>query len=241
MVMMKRVIIAVLSLCFVAVIIYSGYRIWDINADYAHEKRIHEIVLEYKPGEPEYLAEEVIVNQSVIDLQALYPDAVGWLTIPNTKIDYPFVWYTDNEYYLRRDIDGNYAYAGTLFVDCVCEKDLSSQNTIIYGHHMNNESMFGSLNYFNDKAFFDQNQSGTIFLPHDILSLEIFAYMIVEPLDNEIYNTVPGDGFSDYVKQNARHYRDIGLSRSDRIVTLSTCAYEFNNARMVLLARVSGK
>jgi len=187
----------------------------------------------YKP------APEETVNQGVIDLQAKYPDVVGWLTVPGTKIDYPFVWYEDNDYYLRRDLNGDHATAGTLFMDYRCEKDFSSPNTIIYGHHMKNGSMFGTLKAFAGKEFFDAHTQGTVYLPRETLTLEFFAYLVVKHTDSEIYSAQPGEGYLDYVRQNARQYRDIGLTGGDKIVTLSTCSYEFQNARMVLLARVN--
>jgi len=228
---MKKIVCIVLALVFIAVIGYSTYQIWGIRADYKEEADLHSAVLEYKPQE------DGPVNQSVIDLQAKYPDTMGWLTIPNTKIDYPFVQAGDNDYYLRRDINGEYALAGTLFLDYRCPPDFSARNTIIYGHHMKNGSMFGTIKSFNDKAFFDANRHGTIYLPYETLALEFFAYLVIDPAtETEIYSPVPGDDYLDYIKQNARHYREIQLTDSARVVTLSTCAYEFDDARMVLLA-----
>jgi len=63
--------------------------------------------------------------------------------------------------------------------------------------------------------------------------------MVINPgIEKEIYNASLSDTYFDYVKQNARHFRDVELTESGRIVTLSTCAYEFDNARMVLLGKV---
>jgi len=208
--------------------LYSGWRVWQAYGDYQAEAEMHAAVMEFKP------VEDDIVNQGVIDLKVKYPDIVGWLTVPGTKIDYPFVQTEDNDRYLRGDLDCNYALAGTLFMDCRCAPDFTSQNTIIYGHHMKNGSMFGTLKAFADKEFFDKNQSGTIFLPRQNLKLEFFAYMVVKSTDQEIYSTELN---LDYVMQNARQYREIGLTGEDRFVSLSTCSYEFDNARMVLIAR----
>ena len=230
---MKRILLSLLALCFAALMAYSGYRLWLAYGDYRAEADMHGSVMEYKPQDDE------IVNQSVIGLQAKYPDVVGWLTVPNTNIDYPFVWYEDNDYYLRRDLNGDYALAGTLFMDFRCQKDFTSPNTIIYGHHMKNGSMFGTLKSFADKAFFEENRHGAIYLPYETLTLEFFAYMVVKHTDAEIYSVEPSDGFLEYVRQNARQYRDIGLTDADQIITLSTCSYEFTNARMILLARVA--
>jgi sortase B len=102
---------------------------------------------------------------------------------------------------------------------------------------MKNGSMFGTLKSFADKDFFETNRYGTIYLPDATLTLEFFAYMVVKSTDTEIYSISPSESYFDYIRQNARQYRDIGLTDSDRIVTLSTCAYEFDNARMVLLAK----
>jgi len=213
-------------------IAYGGYRIWGIQADYREEEQLHGAVTEYKPQPT-----DETINQSVINLRAKYPDAIGWMTVPGTNIDYPFVQSKDNDFYLRRDINGNYAVAGTIFMDHRCEKGFASRNTILYGHHMKNGSMFGTLKSFADKAFFDENKQSTIYLPYETLTLEFFAYLVIDPTtETNIYNTELNGSYFDYVKQNARHYRDIDLSDDDRIVTLSTCAYEFENARMVLLA-----
>jgi len=231
--MLRKKIRGVLVIVFIAVICYSGYRIWDIQASYKQEEAMHSAVLEYKPRQDD------IANQNVIDLKAEYPDAVGWLTVPNTRIDYPFVQSKDNGYYLRRNINGSYAVAGTLFLDYRCSQEFTSQNIIIYGHHMKNGSMFGTMKSFNDKAFFETNRQGTVYLPDKTLALEFFAYLVINPnTEKEIYNVVLSDTYHDYVRKNARHYRDTALKEGDRIVTLSTCAYEFENARMVLLAKV---
>ena len=227
---MKRFLLSVLALGFAALMAYSGWRAWNAYGDYRAEAEMHGSVMEYKPRDDE------TVNQSIIDLQAEYPGVVGWLTVPGTKIDYPFVWYEDNDYYLRRDLNGEYAVAGTLFMDFRCGKDFTSQNTIIYGHHMKNGSMFGTLKAFADKDFFDANRHGTIYLPQETLTLEFFAYMVVKSTNEKIYGI---EYNPEYIRQNARQFRDIGLSAGDKIVTLSTCSYEFDNARMVLLARIA--
>jgi len=231
---LKAAVCVFFALCFVGLGLYSAYRLWLIQADYKKEALMHGAVMEYRPAGDEPF------NQKVIDLQDKYPDAAGWLAIPNTNIDYPFVQSGDNSYYLRRDINGDYAQAGTLFLDFRCDRGFASQNTIIYGHHMKNGSMFGTLKAFDSKEFFDGNRYGTIFLPYETLTLEFFAYMVIDPnTEKELYSVELSDSYYDYVRQNARHYRNIALAGDGRVVTLSTCAYEFENARMVLLAKIT--
>ena len=257
---LKTLLIVSLALCFAGVILYSADQIQGIQADYDEEAEVHALLMRFSPNyvqqpakthEAEHEAghtltteqtadaDEAIVNQSVADLQKEYLCAIGWLTVPNTKIDYPFAQYCDNSHYLYYDINGKKAAAGTIFVDCRCGKNFTSQNTILYGHHMKNGSMFGTLKYFGNKAFFDENRYATICLANATLTLEFFAYMIVNPdTEREIFNVELNDTYFDYVRQNARRYRDVGLTGGDMVVTLSTCAYEFDDARMALLARV---
>ena len=237
----KTIFFTIFALGFFTIIVYSGFQIWKIDSVYQNEDKIREKFLQYKPGEetPPPAPEQKIVNQSIIDLQSLHPDAAGWLEIPGTAVDYPFVKYHDNDYYLHRNLDGEEAAAGTIFMDYRCERDFSSQNTILYGHHMKNKSMFGSLESFGDPLFFGKNQTGTIYLPNDTLELEIFAYLVINPdTERELYNINLSENYVEYVQTKARRYVEIDLTQDDRIVTLSSCAYEFKGARMVLLAKI---
>jgi len=184
-----------------------------------------------RPDEP-----PIIVNQNIVDMQNdVNADIVGWLTIPNTLIDYPFVIAADNDFYLRRNIYKQQATAGSIFMDYRCAKDFTDFNTVIYGHNMKNRSMFGDLRLFADPDFFESSTSATLFAKNNTYTLEIFAYMVVRFDDKMIYNpSASKEDFFEYVKQHARRYRE--PTRTESIVTLSTCAYDYDGARMILLA-----
>ena len=184
------------------------------------------------------------VNQSIISLKARNEDAVGWVSIHDTNVDYPFVQTEDNRYYLHRDFDKKEAAAGTLFLDFRNHPRLLHFNNYIYGHSMKNGSMFGSLRQFEKKDYFDAHPDATVTLLADTYSAEVFAYMVVTSDNEMIYQThdmLPRlrQEYFDYVKQYARNYREIDLDVGDSILTLSTCAYEFNDARVVLLMRLN--
>ncbi|MCL2562612.1 MAG: class B sortase [Oscillospiraceae bacterium] len=252
---MKRLLILLSVFALLGVIGYSGYRLQDINQNTAQEAELHRWLMQFHPmlqaspsdePAPALLAERAPVpqvNQSILDLQAEFPDAVGWLTIPNTEVDYPFVQGTDNDYYLRRDLHQQRASAGTVFMDYRNNSGFSDFHTLIYGHHMRSGSMFAALQKFDDQAFFEANPTGTIFLTNATYEIEFMAFAVIRPNDAMIYDpliTTAEDkiAFLGYVRDIARHYRDIGTAENDRIVTLSTCNYEFNNARMVLIGRI---
>ncbi|MCL1835494.1 MAG: sortase [Oscillospiraceae bacterium] len=180
-----------------------------------------------------------IVNPSIVSMQEqVNADIAGWLTIPETRIDYPFVHGTDNDYYVSTDLNGNHATAGSIFIDYRCAPDFTGSNTIIYGHKMRNGSMFGDLHLFADEWFFNNNTTGTVYLPRCTYSLEIFAYMVVGCSDEMIYDPqADHDALISYARENALNFRQPAAGGS--IVTLSACAYSFEGARSVLLGRVS--
>lgn len=180
-------------------------------------------------------------NPTIAQLCADYPDAIGWLTVPGTRIDYPFVCSKDNFDYLHADLDGNYLYAGTPFLDCHCSRDLSSQNSIIFGHNMYGDgSMFADLAKFKDEQFFNEHPQAFIYLPDRTLQLDIFAAVIVDAVhESQVYNREIKDDFMSYVQSKAMFFRETALLPEDRVVTISTCSYEFSEARLVLLCKVS--
>jgi len=266
---MKKVLFLSLVFVLLAVIGYSGYQLWEIERSTAQEAEVHRWLMQYRPvaqppratagadgevsaelsGEssgaaaPEAAPAPQIVNQSIVDLQAGLPDVVGWLTVPNTRVDYPFAQGVGNDTYLHLDLNQRWSAAGTIFMDFRNSRDLSDFNTIIYGHHMRNGSMFGTLQQFSNRAFFEANRTGTIFLAHATYEIEFMAFVVLRANDGLIFNPLLSEeadrvAFLDHVEGGARYFRDVGATADDRLVTLSTCNYEFHNARMVLIGRI---
>jgi sortase B len=167
---------------------------------------------------------------------------VGWLTVPHTGIDYPFVQAADNSAYLDRNINGKKSASGAIFMDYWNHSDFSDFNTVLYGHNMKSGSMFASLKRFADSDFFDANRSGTIWLLNQSYSIEFFAYLVVSAGDDTVYRQTADSGaaldYMRYIRENARQYREPYMGEADRIVTLSTCAREFRDSRMVLLGKL---
>lgn len=243
----------------IGVICFSGYKVWEISAQYLHEAQVKDELVQFRPQTQEsvdsligtVVAPDAIVvydptvpepvkygNQSIIDLQNnVNEDVVAWLTIPNTNIDYPIVAGADNVYYLDKDIHKNKAKAGTIFVDYRCAPNFTGFNTVVYGHNMKNRSMFGDLREFADSSFFEENQRGFLFLADDTYVLEFFAYMVIRANDPVIYAPLPvPDKFIQYARDEAMNFRE--PRDGVNVLTLSTCAYNYNGARMVLLANM---
>ncbi|MDR3206901.1 MAG: class B sortase [Oscillospiraceae bacterium] len=245
-----------LILCLLVVLFYSAYQIITIQGRYQAEASLHSDLLSFKPTDtpvtdpplPDASARPAssprpVFHPEIAALRALNSDVVGWITVEGTAIDYPFVKDPDNTFYLHRDIYKNEAYAGTVFMDYRCEADFSSFNTILYGHHMKNGSMFHDLSLFAEDDFFAAHRTGTILLEDKDYRLEVFACLVIRPDDPMIYRAsgwenVPQADYLAYVQRLAVSFRDPGLVLGDRVVTLSTCAYVFEGARTVVLARL---
>ena len=168
-----------------------------------------------------------------------YPDVVAWLYCPDTPINYPVVQSADNAYYLRRLPDGKKNTAGSLFLDYRNSADLSDWNSVIYGHNMTNDTMFGSLTDYQSQAYFDAHPELFLLTPEQDYVINVAAGFVT-PADSEIYSS-----FSQHESNRTQlitHWMEssdfvsgIEPSAEDHLITLSTCSYEYNNARYVLV------
>ncbi|MDR1927612.1 MAG: class B sortase [Oscillospiraceae bacterium] len=246
MALRKNPLRIVCALLLFAVFAVSAYQIFVLGKEADAQTQLRGDLQVYQPGAESAGTVQRAAKKNPKISQAqeeINPEIVGWLRIPQTAIDYLFVQGTDNIAYLARDVYGKSAKAGSIFMDYRCAGDFSDFNTILYGHNMKNGSMFRDIRRFADADFFRANTAGSLHLPETTLTLDIFAYLLIKADDAVLYRA--GDqsmqereDFLRYVKQNAKQYRALALSPEDRIVTLSTCSYEFSNARMVLLARL---
>ena len=103
-------------------------------------------------------------------------DFVGWISLEGTSLDYPIMQTIDApEYYLRRDFNKNYSLAGTPFLDA--RSDMENGNSlIVYGHNMNDGSMFGSLKKYKEEGFWKENQYFTVYSETTAYRYRIFSY-----------------------------------------------------------------
>ena len=259
---MKKALRIILTLVLVACIAYSAYKLYEIFSEYGEAEEISEKMRnEYHPQTlppptPESSSTPSAApvptpsgisrpNPSILDAQnEVNRDIVGFLTVPGTSIDYFFVLSADNSDYLKRAINGASSSSGSIFMDYRNNRDFTDFNNVLYGHNMKSGKMFHNLRYFAERSTFDSITTGTIYLPDRTYSIHFFAYLVVDAGNERIYNTLQvGDeeelkAYLDYVKRNAQRYREIDISFGDQVVTLSSCAYDFKEARMVLLGKL---
>ena len=172
----------IIILCLLAIVGFSGWRLYNIWHDYHVSSEAYRKIAEI--AMPQGFNGE-------IDFEALWkvnPDVVGWLWYDGTHINYPIVQGEDNDYYLRLALDHTWAIGGTLFVDAITEAPFNQFNTIVYGHHMQDGSMFGDLKKLKDTEFCKAHPQLELITPEGKFHLRICAFLN-QPADSQIYTT----------------------------------------------------
>ena len=220
---------------------YSAYALWDNAQVYSTADNVMSELLSLKP-KPGAQEDN---GASFEELLAVNGDVCAWLTLDGTRIDYPILQGEDNLSYINTDVYGNFALAGSIFLDSRCDNTFHDAYALVYGHHMDNGRMFGDLDKFLDEGFFNQNQTGTRYLPDRTLDLQVCAVVKADAYDSVYYGTPAGTdrmpALAEKVAQDAVFQRDGMPSASDQVVALSTCASSGVNERTLLLCRVTGE
>ena len=169
-------------------------------------------------------------------------DTVGWIRISDTGIDYPVVQAPDNDYYLTRTFEKDKNKAGAIFMDFRNSIESLDQNTIIYGHHMKDGSMFTKLKEFRNEDFASENSIIVFDTLYEELRWEVFAVYVTDTNFNYIQpNFSTESEFEDFietVKSKSVIPVENEITQDDHILTLSTCGYDFDDARIVVQAKL---
>lgn len=166
------------------------------------------------------------------------PDVIGWIYSPDTTINYPVVQGNDNAYYLKHLADGTENRNGCPFLDVQNRPDFTDDNSIIYGHHMQNGTMFASISWYEDQSYYDEHPMMYLMTPEAAYRIELFSGYITT-MDSSAYMQTFGSirEHTDWLKEvsgRSDFRANLEISAYDRVITLSTCAYRFENARYVL-------
>lgn len=176
-------------------------------------------------------------------LQEINKDTIGWLTVNNTRIDYPVVQAKDNDYYLKRDYYQNKNRHGWIFMDYRNNPDELNENTIIYGHNLANQTMFGTLRYALNSYWYKKsaNQIITFNTPNENMKFQIFSIYTIPTTNDYLDITFPTtdayQSYIDLVKGRSIYDFNIEVTTDDKILTLSTCA-NGNDKRLVIHAKL---
>lgn len=168
----------------------------------------------------------------------------AWLYSPGTVINYPVVQGRNNSYYLSHLFNKERNSMGTLFVDASNAPEFSDQNTIIYGHHMKNGSMFASLVNYKDQTYYNVHPELMLFTPSAAYRMELFAGYVTDGYaTNDVYKKSFDTeaaflSFIEHARASSDFVSEVEVTAQDRIVTLSTCTYEYDEARYVVIGKL---
>lgn len=235
----KKVVLDILLIIFSITFIVSAYLLYKELAVYhqgtsEYSSLVEEIVKEEDPNNP---------SRRVIDFAELKrknPDTIGWLYIPDTKIDYPVVQAEDNDKYLHTLFTGETNKAGAIFMDFRNNDPFMDENTLIYGHNMRNASMFHDLRYYVEQDFYNNHKVAYFYTEEGAYKLNIFSAYTTHA-DNLYSDVHLGAAPVETLRKLAASSKikaDFTPAEDSRIVSLSTCAYDYNDARYVLHAVV---
>ena len=252
----KEALVWVLLIGSVCVMLLSGYRLWNIFHMYGEGNQKYEELVQSvkKPIEPKNPVSsesfgasipEVEIPDIGIDfqkLQAINPDAVAWLYCPDTVIDYPVMQAEDYNQYLRHLPDGTYNANGSLFLDYNNPSDFSGRLNIVYGHNMNSGKMFGSLEKYKKQAFYEEHPYMYLYTLWGNYRVELLYGCVIgagQWRDRAFMYEANLDGLLDYAAYHTTFTSTELYSEEDRIIVLSTCSYEFDDARYIVIGKLT--
>lgn len=245
---MKRSIKILLSMLLIVIMAISSIIVFKNKKEDHKEEKIIEQVIDtaYKKDDVENTQMNNL-QENNINMNKLYEqneDIVAWIKIDNSNINYPVMQTIKNpNYYLRKNFYKEYSYYGTPYLSEQCNIN-SSDNLIIYGHHINGFKMFGELEHFKNKEYYDKHKTINIYTLNDERKYEIiyvfrtftntkFDYhKYINFNDESEFNT-----FNSKCKELAFFDTQIQCNYGDKFITLSTCDYTSENARFVVIAK----
>ena len=192
---------------------------------------------------------EPVILPNLAEDASKNPDMVGWIKIEGTKIDYPLMYTPqDPEKYLHKNFNGDFSVGGLPFIDGSCSLDPVSDNLLIYGHNMQNGTMFRALLSYEQESFWQEHPVIRISTLYEEKTYEVIAtlydrvyfkneehfkfYQFIDAADQEDF-----DEAISYFQEHALYDTGVTASYGDKLVTLVTCAYHVDNGRFLVVAR----
>lgn len=262
---MKKTIRIILLVFFVVVLLFSLWQLCGIFIGYQEGKDSYYSLEQYVSfTETENSAVETVspeedatensdAGSDTPDLSAwpqvdftqlaeINSDIVGWIYIEGTHINYPIVQGADNKYYLNHLFNGTYNGSGCIFLDYRCTSDFTDRHSIIYGHHMKDKSMFSGLVNYKKQSFYDEHPVALLVTPSAYYEICFFSGYVTDT-----WSDAWDRSFTEYeyiswlndIQRKSLFTADYVPTNQDKIMTLSTCTYEFDTAKFVLHGYIS--
>ena len=264
---MKKTIIFAIPILLVGMLVmgFAGYQLYETKqvyqeADTTYEKLSDRVKRNTAVDLPKPQTQEDAVNEVIppredeirtyipafeIDfdlLEEINEDSVAWLFSPDTVIDYPIMKADDYVYYLNHLSDGTVNANGSLFIDYNNASDFSDELTVIYGHHMKSGSMFGSLVEYKGQEYYEKHPYMYLYTEKENYRIDLMYGSVIgagQWRKNAFMYQENLEALLAYAMNNTTFVSDIDYQDGDKIVVLSTCSYEFDDARYFVVGRLT--
>lgn len=201
--------------------------------------KVSDLIDEFQTEQPVYYT-TYYEPHSISELISMNSECFGWISIAGININYPVMHTPSNpQKYLNRNFYGEYSYSGTPFLDSRCSAD--STNLIIYGHHMNNGTMFADLCNYTDYSYFTEHPTVVLETKDGAFAYSVFSVMKVKSDDDwykflttDLYETY--EKWVSYAKSKSLYNTEITPVYGHQILTLSTCYGCNQDDRILVLA-----
>ena len=250
----QSMICLIAAVCFLGTAAFSVYHIYDHYAQLDEQTEVFDEIAEVVAQAPdeEPVPDDVPVSEGedvLSKYKELYlqnEDMVGWISISGTSINYPVMQTKDEpNYYLKHNFEKQYSDLGTPYIQENCDL-LTSDNLIIYGHHISGNRMFGALDDYKSKSFYEEHKTIRFDTLTEQGEYEIVAVFKTVAYSSEGFryydfvNAESEDEFNAYIqkcKELALYETGVTAEYGDRLITLSTCEYSAQNGRLVVVAK----
>ena len=236
-----RIFLDVILIVAICVAGYSGYQLYAGLKDYNDGKK-----------EYESLAPEVVRNRTGSDenevsidwdqLKKINPDTAAWIHLDDSSIDYPVVYATDNSFYLTHLFDGTENRSGCVFIDYNNSHGFTDLNTVMYAHHMKNGTMFADVENYKDSSYYATHKEFHIYTPEGNYTMYPLGGYVTTGSDDYVRYTFTDDQeYLSYVNsfiEKSTIKSDETIEATDRTLMLSTCSYDVNDGRYVLIGKL---
>lgn len=239
-----NIISTIVLIIAIVVFCISAFQLYKIFSGYHKGKseydKIKELAIENNDGDNEGDNNQFRVNFD--ELLKINPDTVGWIRFhpEPSQINYPVVQGKDNSTYLDKTFSANDNTVGAIFVNTYNNADFSDRNTIIYGHRMNDNSMFHDLAKYEDKSFWEANPYFYIYTPDGReITYHIYSAGVVKDTSDTYLTEFASDEdyqkYLDGTKASASYDTGVEVNTDNVVVTLSTCTKDSNEDRFVVI------
>ena len=215
-------IVILASLLFFLICIYAMY-----DAFMVYYNANDTSFMKYKPSQsnPEVLRE-------------ISEDAIAWITVDGTTIDYPVMQGRDNNEYLNKSPFGKYSLSGSIFLDSRNKTDFTDRYSMLYGHHMEYGAMFGALDEFKKKSYFEAHRTGQLItVGGTVYDIRFFAAAMAQATDQLVFHPAFAlqDDLLKWLSKSAIIYDPPDAKAELKIIALSTCQSADTIDRMVVI------